>query len=58
MSEYEVIGDDEWCAGSTDWETAVDYAAQYAEDYSVVEVYEVTRKRKMKITKNKVSTYE
>ena len=61
--EYEVIGgfdsdDKEFCAGSTDWETAVDYAGQYSLEYDFVEVYEVTRKLKMIATKKGVKLYE
>ena len=61
--EYEVIGsfdvdDKEYCAGSTDWEEAVNYAGMYSDEYDFVEVYEVTRKLKMIVTKKGVKLYD
>lgn len=41
--EYDIYCDDEWVAGTTDLDEAVNYAHQYREDGGV-KVFEVTKK--------------
>ena len=51
--EYEIIGDDEWCAASPERHAAFDYAGQYLDEYTVVQVYKVTRELVMELRANK-----
>ena len=51
--EYEIIGDNEWCAASPERHAAFDYAGQYLDEYTVVQVYKVTRELVMELRANK-----